>query len=81
MNKLEAPSDSSFQTQTLVESEFFWIKSAATVEDGHAEALFLRGEAHVNRLLAVPDGVRGDLRSHEGRCILINLDAEAFQSL
>ena len=27
------------------------------------------------------DGVRGDLRSHEGRCILINLDAEALQSL
>ena len=79
MNKLEAPSAFSFQAQTLVESEFFWIKSAATVEDGHAETWFFHGNADIDRFLAVPDGVRGDLRSQEVRCIPVNLDIETLQ--
>ena len=81
MNKLEAPSAFSFQAQTLVESEFFWIESAATVEDGHAETWFFHRNADIDRFLAVSHGVRGDLRSQEVRCIDIDLDIEAPQGL
>lgn len=81
MNKLEAPFAFSLQAQPLVESEFLWIESAATVEDGHAETWFFQGNADIDRFLAVPDRIRGDLRNQEVRCIPVNLDIEALQGL
>ncbi len=79
MNKLEAPSAFGFQAQTMVESQVISIESAAAVEDGHAETFFLHGNAHIDRFLAVPNSVRGDLRRQEPRCILVNVDVEAPQ--